>query len=96
MTLALGLVHHLALANNLPLERLREFFGGLGPWLAVEFVPKEDANAQKLLRVREDIFAGYTRENFEREFSRGFAIQRCVPVQDSPRVLYLMRNQRNG
>jgi hypothetical protein len=62
----------------------------------VEFVPKEDPNARKLLRVREDIFPGYTRENFEREFSRGFAIQRSAPLQDSPRVLYLMRNQRNA
>jgi hypothetical protein len=96
MTLALGLVHHLAIANNLPLERIRDFFGRLGPWLAVEFVPKEDPNARKLLRVREDIFPGYTRENFEREFSRGFAIQRSAPLQDSPRVLYLMRNQRNA
>jgi hypothetical protein len=96
LALALGLAHHLAIANNLPLSRIREFCGRLGPWLAIEFVPKEDANAQKLLRVREDVFPGYTRENFEREFSRGFAIERVVPVQDSPRVLYLMRNQQKG
>ena len=96
LALALGLVHHLAIANNLPLPRIREFCGRLGPWLAIEFVPKEDANAQKLLAVREDVFAGYTRENFEGEFSRGFAIERSVPVWDSPRVLYLMRNQQAG
>jgi len=96
LALALGLVHHLAIANNLPLARIREFCGRLGPWLAIEFVPKEDDNAQKLLTVRKDIFPGYTRENFEAEFSRGFAIQRSVPVQDSRRVLYLMRNQQEA
>jgi hypothetical protein len=94
LVVALGLVHHLAIANNLPLSRIRDFCAGLSPWLAIEFVPKEDANAQKLLSVREDIFGGYTRENFEGEFSRRYTIVRSSEVEDSRRVLYLMRRNQ--
>lgn len=91
MTLALGLAHHLAIANNLPLERIADFCARLGPWLAVEYVPKDDANARKLLRVREDIFDTYTREGFEEAFGRRFTIEDSTRVRDSARQLYLMR-----
>lgn len=91
MVLALGLAHHLAIANNLPLERIADFFARLSPWLAVEFVPKEDANAQKLLHAREDIFGNYTRRDFEEAFSRRFTIEDSQTLQDSARQLYLMR-----
>jgi hypothetical protein len=93
MALALALTHHLAIGNNLPLGRIADFCAGLGPWLAVEFVPKDDPNAQKLLRAREDIFDSYTREEFEREFGRRFTIQDSRTVQDSARQLYLMRRR---
>jgi len=91
MVLALGLAHHLAIANNVPLDRMADFCARLGPWLAVEFVPKHDANARKLLHAREDIFDRYTREDFEQAFGRRFTIQDSRTVQDSERQLYLMR-----
>jgi hypothetical protein len=94
LVLALGLVHHLAIANNLSLSRIRDFFARLSAWLAIEFIPKTDANAQKLLAVREDIFTGYTREEFEKEFSVNYTIERTTRVQDSNRVLYLMRRRQ--
>lgn len=56
-------------------------------------MPKNDPNAQKLLRVREDIFMNYNRENFEREFARMFVLEQSQTVQDSERVLYLMRRK---
>ena len=37
--LALALIHHLAIANNLPLSRLAGFFGELCRSLIIEFVP---------------------------------------------------------
>ncbi len=93
LVLALAVIHHLAIGNNLPMERLATFFHGLGRWLIIEFVPKNDANAQKLLRVREDIFMDYSRDNFEREFAKGFVIEKSQVLQDSERVLYLMRRR---
>ncbi len=91
LVMALALVHHLALANNLPLDRLADFFARLGARLIVEFVPKADSNARKLLRAREDIFPRYTREDFEIAFRRRFAIEAAEPMANSERVLYLMR-----
>ncbi len=46
--LALALVHHLAISNNVPLERVAEFFQRAGRWLVIEFVPKSDSQVQRL------------------------------------------------
>jgi len=88
--LALALVHHLAIANNTPLERVAEFFARAGRRLIIEFVPKSDSQVQKLLASREDIFPNYTREGFEAAFAQYFDVQAAEEVTDSERVLYLM------
>jgi hypothetical protein len=91
--LALALVHHLAISNNVPLERIAEFFATCGEWLIIEFIPKSDAQVQKLLRSREDIFNDYTREGFENAFSQWYTIQTSSAVLDSDRWLYLLRRK---
>ena len=88
--LALALVHHLAISNNVPLQWLADFFASLSPWLVIEFVPKSDTQVQHLLATREDIFADYTQESFERVFSEHYTIQDAVQIQDTDRKLYLM------
>jgi hypothetical protein len=90
MILALALIHHLAISNNVPLPQLADFFASLGKWLVIEFVPKSDSQVQKLLVSREDIFPNYTREGFEAAFQQRFAIRESVPVRESERTLYLM------
>ena len=91
--LALALVHHLAISNNVPLQQVAEFFAGCGEWLVVEFVPKADSQVQKLLRSREDIFPDYTREGFEAAFRQVYEIEQAAQVQESERWLYLMRKK---
>jgi ribosomal protein L11 methylase PrmA len=88
--LALALVHHLAIANNTPLERVAEFFAQAGRQLIIEFVPKSDSQVQKLLASREDIFPDYRREGFEAAFSRYFDLKAAEKIADSERILYLM------
>lgn len=88
--LALALVHHIAIGNNVPLDQLGEFFQRLARWLIVEFIPKEDPQVQRLLIAREDIFPDYTVEGFERAFSNYFSIHRAGTIQESARRLYLM------
>ncbi len=70
LTLALAVIHHLAISNNVPLLQLADFFAEMGKWLVIEFVPKSDSQVRKLLASREDIFPDYTREGFEAAFSR--------------------------
>jgi hypothetical protein len=88
--LALALVHHLAISNNLPLDRIARFFGKICDSLIIEFVPKSDPNSQRLLSSRADIFTGYTQEMFEMHFSQFFTIEYSTQIGDSGRTLYLM------
>jgi hypothetical protein len=91
--LALALVHHLAIANNLPLARIAGFFSRFCSTLVIEFIPKSDSQVQRLLATREDIFPGYHVEGFEREFIRFFTIERREAICGSERILYVMRSR---
>ncbi len=88
--LALALIHHLAIGNNVPLDRICEYFRSLGKSLIIEFVPKDDSQVKRLLSSREDIFLDYNRNTFEHIFSKQFDIRRAEKVQDSTRYIYLM------
>lgn len=91
LVLALALVHHLAIANNVPLGEVARFFSSLGRWLIVEFVDKEDSQVQRILSTRADVFGSYHQAGFEAAFARYFdAVARCR-IDDSKRTLYLMR-----
>lgn len=91
LVLALALVHHLAITNNLSLDKIADFFSGLAKHLIIEFVPKEDSNAQKLFNSKADIFPHYTLENFEKQFSNYFMIKEKTKLQGTNRVVYLMQ-----
>jgi hypothetical protein len=93
IVLALALIHHLAISNNVPLDRLAGFFHSLSRWLIIEFVPKDDPQVQRLLASRKDIFPHYTPEAFEAAFGARFTLHRAEPVRDTPRTLYLMERR---
>ncbi len=93
LVMALALVHHLAISNNLPFDKIADFFTQIAQELIIEFVPKDDAMVQSLLRLREDIFQDYTQENFEKSFRKNFDILEMVFIADSKRILYLMRRR---
>jgi hypothetical protein len=90
MVMALALVHHLAITNNVPLDQIAQFMADLGQWLVIEFVPKHDPQTQKLLAAREDIFDEYFQERFEEVFGRYFRIDTVGKINDTDRTLYLM------
>ncbi len=91
--LALALVHHLAISNNVPLAKVAEYFSRLCHSLIIEFVPKSDSQVQRLLVTREDIFPTYTQDAFEREFSSFFAIKDSTKINGSERTVYLMHRR---
>ncbi len=94
LVLALALVHHLAIGNNVPLERLAATFSRLGKYLLVEFVPKEDSQVQKLLRSRDDIFPTYHLEGFKAAFAPYFQLEKEMPIEGSMRTLLLYRTSQ--
>jgi ribosomal protein L11 methylase PrmA len=91
--MALALIHHLAISNNVPLPDVARYFARLGSWLIIEFVPKEDSQVQRLLATREDIFPAYHQAGFEAAFSGAFDIQECRQIEGSKRTLYLMKRK---
>ena len=90
MALALAVIHHLAISNNVPLPQLAQFFAARSKWLVIEFVPKSDSQVKRLLSSRKDIFPAYTREGFEAAFLERFILHKAELVRDSERVLYLL------
>lgn len=92
--LALALIHHLAIGNNVPLVKAARFFARAGRSLLIEFVPKSDSQVKRLLVTREDIFDGYTREGFEQAFGEVFSITRRIPLRGTARTLYVMERKR--
>jgi hypothetical protein len=93
LVLALALLHHLAISNNVPLDRIARFFSRLGSALVVEFVPKSDSQVRRLLATRADVFPHYDRAGFEAAFAPYFETLDTRSVGDSERSLYLMRRR---
>jgi hypothetical protein len=91
--LALALIHHLAISNNLPFDRIARYFAALTDTLIIEFVPKADSQVQKLLSTRRDIFDRYDQRNFENIFGRRFDIKRSQRLEGTQRTIYLMRRK---
>jgi hypothetical protein len=93
LLLALALVHHLAIGNNVPLSGVARLFARIAPRAIVEFVPKEDPMTRRLLAARRDIFEQYTIDGFREAFGGPFRIAREVPVADSPRTIFLLERR---
>ena len=93
LVMALALVHHLAIAHNVPFENLAAFFASLARSLVIEFVPKDDSQVQRMLATREDVFSDYTQVAFERAFAEQFHIAESTPVTSSRRTLYIMQRR---
>ncbi len=91
--LALALVHHLSISNNVPLEKIAAYFNNICHSLIIEFVPKSDPQAQRLLSARDDIFTNYTQLAFEAKFGQYFTIEDSSRITDTQRTLYLMKER---
>lgn len=88
--LALALVHHLAISNNVPLKRVAEYFSRSCKNLIIEFIPKTDTQVKRLLVTRKDIFSDYSEQGFEETFSAHFRIFQKKNVTNAERILYHM------
>ncbi len=91
LVMALALIHHMAIANNVPLREVARSFADFGEHLIIEFVPKQDSQVERLLSSRLDIFPDYTLEGFKQAFSEYYSILDEQPVQGSERTLFLMK-----
>lgn len=95
VVMALALVHHLAIARNVPLPLVAAFLARLGTELILEFVPKDDPMVRRLLATRRDVFHDYSVEGLRSAFALHYEVIEEVPVADSARVIYRMRRRRD-
>ena len=91
VAMALAVVHHIAIGNNVPLPDIAEYFSHLCERLIVEWIPKEDPMVVRLLASREDIFADYSQDSFEAAIAPYFSVERRESLRGSLRTLYLLR-----
>ncbi|HTQ09256.1 MAG TPA: hypothetical protein VMI31_04225 [Fimbriimonadaceae bacterium] len=92
LVLALALIHHLVIGNNVPLEKAAEFFARAGKSLIVEFVGPEDPRVKQLTASRTD-WHTYEQTAFEAAFETEFDVLSKDPIRESSRTLYLMRRK---
>jgi len=94
--MALALIHHIAISNNVFFDDIASWFAKLGENLIIEFVPKEDSQVKKLLKTRKDIFDWYDIEHFEESMLKYFSIVKKDKIKNSERTIYLMRRKNYG
>ncbi|SCF23742.1 class I SAM-dependent methyltransferase [Micromonospora mirobrigensis] len=92
VTLALALVHHLAIGRNVPLPEVVDCLAGWcapGGRLVVEFVDPADPMAARLLANKPDgLFPDYHRERFERLLAERGRVERRLELPSGTRTLY--------
>lgn len=89
---ALALIHHLVLAQNIPLTLVANYFAEMArQWLIIEFVPLSDEKCIELLRNKPVYPGPYDPESFEKIFSDAFTIERQAVISGTNRVLYCMK-----
>jgi|RhiMethySRZTD1v2_1073278.scaffolds.fasta_scaffold73345_3 ribosomal protein L11 methylase PrmA len=86
--LALALIHHVAIAKNVPLGDVVGWLTDMAPRGVIEFVPKTDPMVVELLKLREDIFPHYTEEHFVKCLEERARIVRSETVSSSGRKLF--------
>lgn len=86
--IALAFIHHLAIAKNINLDSLIDWIMAQAPAGIIEFVDKNDPMIQDMLKLREDIFSGYTREAFENAIKKRGKIVDQKTVSVHGRTLY--------
>jgi hypothetical protein len=92
LVLALALVHHLAIAGNVPLAEIVDWLRTLDATVVVEFVTRDDPMARRLIeRKKAGTHDDYTRETWERLLADRFDVARSEELAGGARVLYLAR-----
>ncbi len=82
MVLCLALIHHRRVSANIPLALLLEWLRSLQSTIIIEFVERKDEMFQRLLANRDEQYADYSAENFNREVAWRFTICKRLRLKD--------------
>ncbi|MBA4197934.1 MAG: hypothetical protein C0459_10305 [Chitinophaga sp.] len=92
--LALALIHHLRISNNIPLQLIADLLNRLTEkYLIIEFIPKSDIKIKQMLLIKEDIYEDYTEDNFKKIFSEQFNFLEETVLLPLERKLFLCQKK---
>jgi hypothetical protein len=86
IVLALALVHHLCIKNNIPVDMVIDMISRLGKHLIIEFVPPDDPRSIMLSNGR--VYPEYNRDLFIEHLSRVATIKSSVGITESSREIF--------
>ena len=90
--IALAFEHHLALANNVPLDEVIGWIMKIAKRGLIEYVDKEDETVKRMLALKGDIFPNYNIENFEKYILKQGEILNKTNISNT-RVIYEYKNK---
>ncbi len=96
VTMALAVIHHMTLTGNIPFNMSAQFFASFSRFLIIEFPTRKDSWVKRLLDVKRDFkdhFGFYDLDNFISGYSEFFEIQDQIPVDNSERIMFLLRRK---
>lgn len=88
--LALALIHHLRIGGNVPLEFCLDQLRSIAPAGVIEWVGRDDAMVQRMLRNRADVFDDYSWERFEQLLRERFKLGDVVESHGGARRLCVL------
>ena len=95
LVLMLAVVHHMLVTERIPLEDLLALADELSrDYVLIEYVAPADPMFQKIVRGRDELYAGYSTDWFEAAAVRRFELVRSERIDGLHRWLYLFRRRR--
>jgi SAM-dependent methyltransferase len=91
LVLTLALVHHVVIGANIPMAEFMQWLRDLGGELVIEFVTRKDPMVVTLLRNKDDHYADYDEQVFEREVAARFTIAKRQALGSGTRIMYHVR-----
>ena len=92
-SISLAVIHHLAIAKNIPLNQAIEWLVSFSPIGLIEFVPKEDQTVRAMLALKGDIFPDYNLHKFEDILSKLKKIKNKTVITKTNRTIYEFANR---
>lgn len=91
----LAVLHHLAITERVPLDRIVTLAADLiSTFAVIEYVGPSDPMFRALLRGRDHLHADFNEASFEAAVRGRFDVVRRRPLENLDRVLYLLRKVR--
>ena len=96
VTLALAIIHHMALSGNVSFSMSAQFFASFFKYLIIEFPKRSDSWVKRMLSTKGEFinhFDFYSIDNFEKSYLNYFNLVDKISIDNSERVMYLLKSK---